>query len=258
MLYVHRVINQRSTNKLDMNKRHWQESALSLTHGNIVQRTIFRKEGEKDSGAVLRYIDSFSRCSLEPGVNSLAHINEGIQEVFFVLSGSGKLSTSAGEQTIKEGDGILIPAGIEHTFTNDGATILELMLVVETLSNESAAGQNKPLIRNYRESALSIAHWCYLGHKIFDQEDGFDQISYVGVVIIDPLQNGDNHSHGPDYDEVWYMWRGQAIHLVGQEVCIQTEGTAISVSPCHPGHTLINVSAEPIYLFFFSGVNRNV
>ncbi len=241
-----------------MDKRHWKEGDLSLTHGNIVQRTIFRKEGDNSSESVLRYIDSYSHCSLETGTRSLAQINEGIQEVFFILNGSGILSTPNSEQALREGDGILMPPGIEYTINNDGPTPMEFLLVVESLSDESANRANKPLVRNYRESVMSINHWCYLGYRLFDQEDGFNELGYVGVVLIDPLRTGDNHGHGPDFDEVWYMWRGQAVHLVSQEVCIQSEGTTISVCPCDPGHTIINVTDEQIYLVYFSSVNRNV
>ena len=240
-----------------MDKRHWTEGDLSLAKGNIVQHTIFHKEGENSPASNLRYIESYSHGSLVAGTRSLAHVNEGIQEVFFILNGTGILSTPYGEHSISEGDGILMPPGIEHTIINNGNITLEFLLVVESIGDKSVVKATKPLVRNYRESVMSINHWSYLGYRIFDGEDGFNELGYVGVVLIDPLRTGDNHSHGPDFDEVWYMWRGQVVHIVSQEVCIQREGTAISVCPCHPGHTIINVSNEQVYFVYFSSVNRN-
>ncbi|HIG48670.1 MAG TPA: cupin domain-containing protein [candidate division Zixibacteria bacterium] len=243
-----------------MDKQHWQECPLSLTHGNIIQRTMFTRETAKDSekiGRVLRYIESFSHGHLEAGVSSTPHSSEGIQEIFFVADGAGKLVTGGQEHPLREGDGILIPPGIEYTLVNDGDIDLELLMVVESIPEDAIPANTTPLIRNYREGQLLISHWSYLVHPIFSGKDGLVQLRDILVVRIDSLQTGDNHGHGPNMDEVWYMWQGQGVHVVGQEVCVQTPGTTVSVCPSSPGHTLINHTDEPIYLFYFCSQDNN-
>ena len=243
-----------------MDKRHWKDCSLSLTHGNIIQRTIFTKkdsDGSEPEEAVLRYIDHYARGWLETGVSSTPHTSEAFQEVFFVAGGSGKLVADGQERPFQEGDGMLIPPGVEHIFVNDGDAPLEFLMISESIPEGTVPQNETPLIRNYRESNLLVSHWSYLVHPIFGQQDGLVQMRDVLVVLIDPLLSGDGHGHGPDMDEVWTVWKGEAVHMVGKEACVQTPGTAVSVCPSHPGHTLINHTEEPVYLFYFCSQDYN-
>ena len=249
-----------------MDRRHWLDCPCSLTHGNVIQRMIFTKEDAasaskpedpKKEGAILRFIDSFSRGYLEPGTSSVPHINEGIQEVFFVAGGSGDLVSAGQKQRLKEGDGIIVPPGVEHTFVNEHEFPLELLIVVESVPEDVLPKNKAPLVRSYRESELLPSHWTYLVHSVFGQEDGLVHLRDVLVVGIEPMQTGDTHGHGPDMDEIWYMWKGQGVHVVGREVCVQTPGTAVSVCPSDPGHTLINHTEEPLQTFYFCSLDKN-
>lgn len=238
-----------------MDKRHWLDCPATLTHGNIIQRVIFARENPENprrEGAILRFVDSFARGYLEPGVSSTPHVNQGIQEVFFVAGGAGKLVAANQEQPLAEGDAILMPPGVEHTFVNDGQVELEFLILVESVPRGFRPKQKKPLVRNYRESALGQGHWAYLVHEIFGRDDGLAQLHVVLLVRIEPLQTGDTHGHGPDMDEIWYAWKGQGVHVVSREVCVQTPGTAVSVSSSDPGHSLINHTEEPLQLFYFA------
>ncbi|MBM3264987.1 MAG: cupin domain-containing protein [candidate division Zixibacteria bacterium] len=241
-----------------MDKRHWLECPSTLTHGNIIQRVIFTRKDPQDprkEGAVLNFIDSFARGYLEPGVSSVSHVNEGIQEFFFVAAGAGKLSSSAKTYPITEGDGILMPTGVEHTFINDGAEPLELLILVETVP-QGFNTLSEPLIRNYRSTHLGQGHWTHIVHGILFRNDGFSVIDSTLVVRIEAMQTADNHGHGDDMDEVWYMWKGTGVHVVGKEVWVQTPGTAVSVAPSAPGHSLINHTEEPLQVFYFAQYNR--
>jgi len=234
-----------------MHKTNWRDCPLTLTHGNIVQRVMFTKKGPPALANVLRYIDSFSRGYLEPGVSSRPHTNERVQEVFFVASGSGKLVTPAGTQPIRTGDGILIPPDVGHTLVNDGTDPLELLLVIESVPEGTDVQNTAALVRNYQSTPLAVAHWSYLVHALFGQQDGLVSMRDVLVVLLDPMTTGDNHGHDTHMEEVWYMWQGEAVHIVSQEVCVQTPGTAVSVCPSKPGHTLVNHSDQPVSLFYF-------
>lgn len=243
-----------------MDTKHWRDGELSLTHGNIIQRSLFTREvpgGDGGGDAVLRYLDSLARGVLESGVFTTPHVNEGIQEVFFVAGGAGKLTTPVGEYDLTEGDGVLLPPAVEHVFHNDGTEPLELFIAVESVSPEGRSGAPEPLVRNYRESDLLTSHWSYLVHPIFGQQDGLVEMRDILVVSVDPHQTGDMHGHGPNMDEVWSMWKGEAVHVVGREVCVQDEGTSISVCPCDPGHSLVNHTDEPAYLFYCCSIDRN-
>lgn len=242
-----------------MDKRHWREGSLSLANGNIAQREVFvaAAGGGEQQGAVLTYIERFCRGFLGAGVSSVPQTDQDRQTVFFVANGTGTLVTPDGSEAIREGDGILVPPNVEYGFVNDGDMPMEFFAVTEIVPEGSDRENRSPLVRNYRSGNMLVSHWSYLVHPIFSQADGLVQMRDVLVVIIDPLGVGDNHGHGPNMDEVWTMWRGEAVHIVGQEACVQRAGDSVSVCPCDPGHTLVNHTDEPVYLFYFCSIDHN-
>ena len=72
------------------------------------------------------------------------------------------------------------------------------------------------------------------------------------VVLMDPMQTSDSHGHITDKDEIWYMLKGEGVHVVGDEMVIHKPGMAIQVAPCDPGHSLINHTEEPLMAFYIA------
>jgi len=249
--------------------RHWMDAPSSLTHGNMIQRVILTREDPENpgkEGAVMRNIESFARAYLEPGVSSVPHINEGIQETFFVIDGTGTLISGGQERSIRDGDGIYVPPGVEHTFVNDGDKPLEFLIIVEVVPAGAEVESQTAIVKNYRESNLGMGHWKHIVHDLFggtpnelihDRANRMVQRHAIAIVFMDPMQTSDNHGHTTDKDEIWYMLKGEGIHVVGEEVVVQTPGMAIQVAPCDPGHSLINHTKEPLYtLYIASAVYR--
>ncbi len=216
---------------------------------------LFCKRGAEDPGAalaVLTHVDRFARAYLEPGVVSLPQTHDTTQEIFFVAAGSALLVTDREERRVGEGDAILMPPGVSHVFRNDRDAPLELLIVEETVPDGVTVGRSTPVVRNYRDCDVGVAHWHHFVHHVFGPEDGIARRGAVLVVRMEPMTAAEPHGHDEGLDEVWYMWKGNGIHMVGREVCHQTPGTAIQVAPCDPGHTLINHTDEPLYVFYFS------
>ena len=248
--------------------RHWLDSPSSLTHGNMIQRVIFTKEDPKipqKEGAVLRVFDSLARAYLEPGLSSLPEVNDGFQEIFFVANGTGALVTDDGEHRIREGNGIYVPPGVGHTIVNDGDVPLELIIVVELVPEGTDVESKTALISNYRENDLTTGHWQQIVHGVFegsstdliyDRENGLVQRHAILIVRIEPMQTCDNHELKADKDDVWYMLDGEGVHVVGEEVIVQTPGMAIQVAP--PGHSLINHTEEPLVALCYNAAVYHV
>ncbi|MDE0297042.1 MAG: cupin domain-containing protein [Candidatus Poribacteria bacterium] len=244
--------------------RHWLDCPSSLTHGNMIQRVIFTREDPENpgvEGAVMRNIESFARAYLEPGVSSVPHVNEGIQETFFVVDGEGILLTDDGERPIRGGNGIYVPPDVRHTFINSGNKPLEFVIVVEVVPNGAEVEAKTALISNYRENPMGIGHWKFLDRAVFagtpnelihDRKNRMVQRHAILVVVMDPMQTSDSHPHTTDKDEIWYMLKGEGVHVVGEEMVIHKPGMAIQVAPCSPGHTLINHTCEPLMAFYIA------
>lgn len=237
-----------------MNKRNWRDSPTSVSHGYIIDRTILTKyDGRKpgQEGAFLLNMDSFSRGYIEGGITTTPETHERVQEIFYVVRGRGQFDGGGMKRNVREGDGIMVPAGVEHVLHNSTEDPMEILTVRETLPDSIQPKIDRPVIRNYRESPLSHNHWVYLGHRILDGNDGLTKITGTWMVTIPPMQAGDSHAHAPGTDELWYTLEGSAIHVVGQEMCVQTEGDVVGPPPGE-NHCQINHTDKPFRAFLFS------
>ena len=133
--------------------RHWLQSPSSLTHGNIIKREIFSKRTEDSTdkeGAILRYVDSFSRCYLEPKIASVPTSLDDRQLIFYIVDGSGIFEAGNLKQQVGEGDAILVPPGLIHVLENPDGTPLEFLMLEEVISEDVEVSRKDALIRNYR------------------------------------------------------------------------------------------------------------
>jgi mannose-6-phosphate isomerase-like protein (cupin superfamily) len=68
---------------------------------------------------------SIAIATVKPGVTTKAHHLEGIQEIYIITAGEGKVAFSNLEPTmVSVGDVIVIPAGASQKITNTGKTDL--------------------------------------------------------------------------------------------------------------------------------------
>ena len=237
-----------------MNRRNWRDSPSGVSHGYIIDRTVLTKQDDSKpgrEGAFLLHIESFSRGYLEGRVTTVPESHERIQEVFYVARGRGEFDGGGVKRDVGEGDAIMVPAGVEHVLRNLADEPLEVLTVREELPDGVEPKTRQPVIRNYREASLSQNHWVYLGHKIFGAVDGLTWITSVDMVTIEPMQAGDSHAHGPGVDELWYTLEGNAVHVVGQEMCVQTEGDVVGPPP-GVQHSQTNHTDKPFRAFLFS------
>jgi len=64
---------------------------------------------------------SIARARVEPGVTTVWHVLEGIDERYLIVSGTGAMEVAGGPpQSVKGGDLVLIPAGCSQRITNTG------------------------------------------------------------------------------------------------------------------------------------------
>ena len=237
-----------------MNRRNWRESPSGVSHGFIIERTILTKQDDSKpgrEGAFLLNMESFARGYIEGAVTTVPESHERVQEVFYVVRGRGEFDGGGVKRHIGEGDAIMVPAGVEHVLRNLAEEPLEVLTVREELPEGVEPKTRQPVIRNYREFPLSQGHWVYLGRRLLDARDGLTSITGVFMVTIEPMQTGDSHAHAPGTDELWYTLEGSAVHVVGQEMCVQTEGDVVGPPP-GVEHSQINHTDKPFRAFLFS------
>jgi quercetin dioxygenase-like cupin family protein len=65
-----------------------------------------------------------------PGRGQKAHSHAAQDKVYYVLKGAGRFSLAGREETLRAGDALVAPAGVEHGLENDGPELLVALVVV--------------------------------------------------------------------------------------------------------------------------------
>ena len=91
------------------------EEVLETTyraHGGAVAQMILDRRTLKELGFL-------AIASLKPGKAIEAHVDP-MEEIYFVLRGSGEMQVDGETQPVKPGDAVWIPTGASHALLNTG------------------------------------------------------------------------------------------------------------------------------------------
>lgn len=72
---------------------------------------------------------SLAEETLPPGKTVTPHHHEVLEEVYYILSGSGMMTINDESRAVSAGDAIYIPRLHRHTLTNTGNEEMKLLLV---------------------------------------------------------------------------------------------------------------------------------
>ena len=82
----------------------------------------------KNDGVQLGY--SLAHASLKTGESSLPHCLSNQSELYFFLSGKGKVIIEDEQKEVKHGDVVLVPKGAKQYVENQGDETLEMLCIV--------------------------------------------------------------------------------------------------------------------------------
>ena len=88
--------------------------------------TVWRLFREDDFLSNIKYI---SECLLDAGITIEPHEHADIEEVYYILSGIGKIQLGDETQEVRQGDAIYIPPSTSHTMKNLGSYPLRFITV---------------------------------------------------------------------------------------------------------------------------------
>jgi len=72
---------------------------------------------------------SLAEETLPPGASVTPHHHEVLEEVYYIIEGTGVMTVGDEQREVGEGDAIYIPKNHRHTLTNTGQTPMRLLLV---------------------------------------------------------------------------------------------------------------------------------
>ena len=96
-----------------------------LAHGGAIAQMILDRR-------VLKEIGFLAIATLAPGKKIEAHVDP-MEEIYFVLSGSGEMAVDDESRQVGPGDATWIPTGSSHSLLNNGDE--ELVILVAASAN---------------------------------------------------------------------------------------------------------------------------
>jgi mannose-6-phosphate isomerase-like protein (cupin superfamily) len=102
-------------------KRH-SASIIHTPHGSEIRPLIDRTTSEVERCSLAEEI-------LPPGATVGRHYHLETEEIYYILSGAGRMTVGDETREVSAGDAVLIPRGARHTLSNTGAEPLTLLLV---------------------------------------------------------------------------------------------------------------------------------
>ena len=247
---------------IDLYMNGWQHSIPYNTHGSIIERAILTiNDGDSlkpsRKGAVLKYINRFSRASLDSYASTTPTTLDGEQEIFIITSGKGIIKAGGKTAELRDGILVLMPEGLEFTMTNTGDTPLIMYLI-----NEPVPDGFKPvkdmLVKDeksmpYRDKGILKTHWNHNGKNIFNGRNGLATIQAITLITADPMTIGHPHSHGEGLEEFWTVIEGKSLAFIGKEIRWQHPGEAYYIPPTgYTPHANINMTEERVKFLYVS------
>lgn len=252
---------------IDMYMGTWKDSATKITHGTLIERDILTK-GDKDSltppakGALLKYINRLTYAMLPTSALTNPTVLSGEQELFYILSGKGVITTVsvAGKKKtemktdLRKGICILMPEGLQFTISNTGEEPLTMYLVCEPVPSGFVPQKNM-LIKDETTTPIGSSDglWCMIYKGLYSKDEGFGTLFNVLTVALDPMTIYWPHSHFPGCEEVWVAMDGTSLAWIGKQIRPQPPGTAYIIpDDRRTTHCNMNTSNETVKFFYFS------
>ena len=92
-----------------------------IAHGGAIAQMILDRR-------ILKEIGFLAVAKLAPGKQIEAHVDP-MEEIYFVMSGSGKMHVNEDSRQVGLGDATWIPAGSSHSLLNNGDEDLVILVV---------------------------------------------------------------------------------------------------------------------------------
>ncbi len=266
----------------------WHESMPRHIHGSLVVRDVLAK-GDNFAppfrAVFLQYANSLSYATLAAHASTATSRLIDQQEVYYIISGTGKVSAYGVATEIHKDVAVFVPANLEFVMQNTGDEPLHMYIINEPtppefkptekmlVVDERTAHVRTPSAVAHYATSIGVqekagatspdpyivpgasGHWSHIVRELFSSRDGLGTLSNVITVELPPLSLGEPHPHAPGHEEIWLALEGNSLALLGTELRMQRPGMAYMARPDGTMvHSNINFGDRPIKFLYF--VNR--
>lgn len=95
---------------------------------------IAQRPGSELRPLIDRTTSPITQCSLaeetlQPGCSVAPHHHREMEEIYYILAGSGVMSVGEEQREVAAGDAIYVPRGDKHTLENTGTEPIRLIVI---------------------------------------------------------------------------------------------------------------------------------
>jgi mannose-6-phosphate isomerase-like protein (cupin superfamily) len=214
----------------------WHTAPVHTLYGSLRAQDVLtagdvHKPARK--GAVLGVVKSFRHATLPANATTTAIHVSGVQQIYFVDSGSGNAKPANGASVaLTPGCALLVPDGLTLTLHNSGTKPLSFYIIEEPV----AAGfqpKKELVLRDANQLPFSTNHeqWSYLVKPVLTAADGLATLSSISIVEMSALTIGRPKLTPPGSEIVWTTLTGAPLAFVGNVLRHQPPGTAFMEIP---------------------------
>lgn len=246
----------------------WRESEPRVELGSLVLRDILTRGNNFDPpqrGAVLEIADFLSYGTLAPGASTEKTAFHQVQQVFYIMSGSGTIETAGKRADLHRDIAVLMPENLPFQIHSTGSEPLTLYVIEDPVpagfhpipqmlvTDERTVPIRTPMVPSPYTHPGASGHWSHVVRDLFNKRDGLATVGDVITVEINPMTMGEPHPHQPRHEEVWLAIDGDSIAFYGTQLRVQHPGTAYMLRPDgYMVHSNINTGARPVKFLWFS------
>jgi mannose-6-phosphate isomerase-like protein (cupin superfamily) len=254
--------------RIDMFIGDWHDSMPRFEHGSLVLRDILVRGDNfapPEKAAVLHVANFLALGRLAPGAWTTPSKLERAQEVYYVLEGTGEITSSGETAQLHKDIAVLMPAGVEFTMHSTGDEPLTMYVINEptpdgfhpktkmAVKDEAAARQRTPAGDDPYIVGGASGHWAHIVRELFSPADGLATEQSVITVTVNPLTLGEPHPHRPGQEEIWAAIDGESLMFLGTELRVQRPGMAYMLPPDSSTiHSNINTGDKPVKFLYFA------
>jgi len=254
--------------QVDMFFGDWHESLPRSAFGSLVLRDILTRGDNlrpPAKGAVLECANFLAYGRLSAGAETVPSTLNGVQEVYYIVAGTGEITAGLKKAALHKDIAILMPQGVPFVMKNTGDDDLIMYVIDEPVpagfhpvprmlvTDERTAPERKPLVDSPYTNPGAGGHWAHIVRDLFTTKDGLATVGDVITVEINPLTLGEPHPHLPGKEEVWLAIDGTSLAFFGPQLRVQPPGMAYMLRPDGlTQHSNINQTDKPVKFLWFN------
>lgn len=216
-----------------IHKVNWRDVQPKIAHLSAVHWGGYRdreRDDDPDERNRLQRLQGFARHALQGRKTSDYHQHQNLEQVYYVLSGSGEVLFGEERFPVQDGDAIYLPPGIHHQMFNDmNQAWLEHHVISQSVEGEGG----EFAIRNWRDvpaqgDGEGAVRWHQLG-RVGESGVGCTRsIQFIDRESVQPRGRTLVRSY-EDIEQVYYVLENNGVLVAdGEELEIQ-EGDMIHV-----------------------------